>query len=105
MADGGVHLLLVHVLDLGGGAAQDALLLLLGQRLGDHLDGLGPFVPAGHNDRLNYEQAALCWWSTVASTVGSTEIFRKVKRTLSRTQRKRRNYWLSNTELLYNLDR
>lgn len=50
VADGGVHLLLVDVLDLGGGAAQDALLLLLGQRLGDHLDGLGPLVPAGHRD-------------------------------------------------------
>lgn len=70
VADGGVHLLLVHVLDLGGGAAQDALLLLLGQRLGDHLDGLGPFVPAGQNHRFNYEQAALFFWSTVDSTVG-----------------------------------
>ena len=45
VADGGVHLLLVDVLDLRGGAAQDALLLLLGQRLCDHLDGLCPLVP------------------------------------------------------------
>lgn len=52
VADGGVHLLLVDVLDLGGGAAQDALLLLLGQRLGYHLDGLGPLVPAGHDKRV-----------------------------------------------------
>lgn len=52
VADGGVHLLLVDVLDLGGGAAQDALLLLFGQRLGYHLDGLGPLVPAGHKERF-----------------------------------------------------
>lgn len=30
VANGGVHLLLVDVFNLGGGAAQDALLLLLG---------------------------------------------------------------------------
>lgn len=59
VADGGVHLLLVDVLDLGGGAAQDALLLLFGQRLSYHLDGLCPFVPAGHNNRLKYQQTAL----------------------------------------------
>lgn len=46
VADGRVHLLLVDVLDLGDGAAQDALLLLFGQRVGHHLDGLGPLVPA-----------------------------------------------------------
>ncbi len=59
VADGGVHLLLVDVLDLGGGAAQDALLLLFGQRLSYHLDGLGPLVPAGHNKRLKQQHAAL----------------------------------------------
>lgn len=46
VADGRVHLLLVDVLDLGDGAAQDALLLLFGQRVGHHLDGLGPLIPA-----------------------------------------------------------
>lgn len=46
VADGRVHLLLVDVLDLGDGAAQDALLLLFGQRIGHHLDGLGPLVSA-----------------------------------------------------------
>lgn len=46
VADGRVHLFLVDVFNLGDGAAQDALLLLFGQRVGHHLDGLGPLVPA-----------------------------------------------------------
>lgn len=49
VTNGGVHLLLVDVLDLGGGTAQDALLLLLGQRLCYHLDRLGPLVPRAGN--------------------------------------------------------
>lgn len=52
VTDGRVHLLLVDVLNLGGGTAQDALLFLFGQRVGHHLDGLGPFIPAGHQHRL-----------------------------------------------------
>lgn len=51
VTDGRVHLLLVDVLDLGDGAAQDTLLLLFGQRLGHHLNGLGPLVSAGHKLR------------------------------------------------------
>lgn len=45
VADGGVHLLLIDDLDLGGGAAQDSFLLLLGQLVRHHLDGFYPFVP------------------------------------------------------------
>lgn len=45
VADGGVHLLLVDDLDLGGGAAQDSFLLLLGQLVRHHLYRFHPFVP------------------------------------------------------------
>lgn len=53
LAGGGVHLLLVDlVLDLRRGAAQDPLLLLLGQGVGHHLDGLGPLIPGTNQQQL-----------------------------------------------------
>ena len=45
LTTGGVHLLLVDVLDLRGRAAQDPLFFLLGQLVRHHLDRLGPLVP------------------------------------------------------------
>lgn len=41
---GDVHLLLDHVVDVGGGAALDPLFLLPLQLVGHHLDGLGPLI-------------------------------------------------------------
>lgn len=53
LAGGGVHLLLVDlVLDLRRGAAQAALLLLLGQGVSHHLDGLGPLIPGTNQQQL-----------------------------------------------------
>lgn len=76
VADGGVHLLLIDVLDLRCGAAQDALLLLLGQRLCYHLDGFGPLVSTGTrqpDDHLNYQQSFCLFLMRVALAL--TKIF------------------------------
>lgn len=45
VSGGDVHLLLHHVVDVGGGAALDPLLLLPLQLVSHHLDGLCPLIP------------------------------------------------------------
>lgn len=45
VSGGDVHLLLHHVVDVGGGAALDPFLLLPLQLVSHHLDGLCPLIP------------------------------------------------------------
>lgn len=51
---GDVHLLLDHVVDVGGGAALDPFFLLPLQLVGHHLDGLCPLI--SELKRLNIQQ-------------------------------------------------
>ena len=61
LAGGGVHLLLVDlILDLRRGAAQDPLLLLLGQGVSHHLDGLGPLIPGTNQQQLTLLRVYVC---------------------------------------------
>lgn len=56
VSGGDVHLLLHHVIDVGGGAALDPFLLLPLQLVSHHLDGLCPLIPKRHTNTQTHSQ-------------------------------------------------